>query len=103
MVVLQRGDATIRLAKAIRGRLAGRMDVWEKGEVKILVQNTVHDTEAKLSSRQDGNSRERQTQLFQVKMLKGDVQGVVKYLIEMEKGGVLLPDDIGENSGLSVK
>jgi hypothetical protein len=55
LVVLQRGDATIRSVKEIRGHLMWRMDAWEKGEVKMLVQNTVHDMEAKLSSRQDSS------------------------------------------------
>jgi hypothetical protein len=80
MVVLQRRDATIRSAKEISGRLTWRMDAWEKGEVKMYVRNTVHDTEAKLSSRQDGKSPERQAQIFEAKMLKGDVRGAVKYL-----------------------
>jgi hypothetical protein len=35
-------------------------------------------------------------------MLKGDVRGAVKYLTELQKGGVLLPDDIDEKTRLSV-
>jgi hypothetical protein len=40
---------------------------------------------------------------FQAKMLKGDGRGAVKYFTEMEKGGVLLPDDVDETSGLIIK
>jgi hypothetical protein len=36
-------------------------------------------------------------------MLKGDVRGAVKYLTETEKGGVMMPDEIDEKSGLTVK
>jgi hypothetical protein len=99
----EKGDTRIRSLKEIKDRLTWRIEAWQKGEVKILLPNTVHDKEAKNSSRQDGNSPERQAKKFQAKMLKGDVRGAVKYLTKMDKGGVLLPGDIDENYGLTIK
>jgi hypothetical protein len=103
MVVLQRGDATIRTARAIRDRLTWRLDAWDRGAIDMLVQNTVLSMQTKLCKRQDGQSPERRARVFQSKMLKGDVRGAVKYLTETEKGGVMMPDEIDEKSGLTVK
>jgi hypothetical protein len=103
MVVLQWGDATIRSSKVIRNRLTWGVDDWDMSEVETLVQNNVCDMDAKLNSRQDGQSLERRVKIFREKMLKGDVQGAVKCLNENEKGGVLLTDGIDEKTGLSVK
>jgi hypothetical protein len=103
MVVLQRGDATIRSARAIRDRLTWRLDSWDRGAIDMLVQNTVLSMQTKLSKRQDGQSPERRARVFQSNMLKGDVRGAVKYLTETEKGGVMMPDNIDDKLGLTVK
>jgi hypothetical protein len=58
-IILKRGGVIIGSAQAIRGHPMWRMDACDKGEVKVLVQNTVHGMEAKLSSRQDGKLPER--------------------------------------------
>jgi hypothetical protein len=55
LVILQRGDATIKSAKAIIERLTSSMDTWDKGSTNILV----HVTEAQLLRRQDGQSPEQ--------------------------------------------
>jgi hypothetical protein len=43
MIILQQGDAKIKSSKTIVNRLIWRMEVWDKGEVDILVQSTVPD------------------------------------------------------------
>jgi len=57
----------------------------------------------KHSSEQGCTTTEQCAKIFLRKMLHGDVRGVVKFLTEMEKGGVLMPDDLDEKIGLSVE
>ena len=45
----------------------------------------------------------QRAKIFQGKMLRGDVRGAVKFLTETEKGGILMPDDTDEKTGLSVE
>jgi hypothetical protein len=59
--------------------------------------------EARLLKRQDLQSPEQRSRVFQMKMLKGNLRGAVKHLTESEKGWVLLPDQIDEKTGLTVK
>jgi hypothetical protein len=87
MVVLQRGDATIRSVKAIWDILTWRLDAWERGAINMLVQNTILSMQTKFCTIQDGQSPERRARVFQSKMLKGDKRGTVKYLTETERGG----------------
>jgi hypothetical protein len=85
LVILQCGHATIKSAKTIREHLTSRMDAWDKENAKMLVQGTVRDTEARLLKRQDQKSPEQRARVFQMKILKGDLRGSVKYLTETEK------------------
>jgi hypothetical protein len=87
MVVLQREDATIKSARAIRDILTWRIDAWDRGAVDMLVQKTVLSMQSNLCIRQYGQSPERRARVFQSKMLKGDVRGAVKYLTETKGGG----------------
>jgi len=41
--------------------------------------------------------------IFDAKLKKEGVKAAVNYIINIEKGGVLLPDDIDEKTGLSVE
>jgi hypothetical protein len=79
LVLLQRGDATIKLVKAAIGRMIATMDAWNKGNVKMPVHGTVQDTEARLLKWQDRQSPEQRARVFQMKMLKGDLRGAVKH------------------------
>jgi hypothetical protein len=61
------------------------MDAWDKGNVKVLVQVTVRDMEARLLKQQGQQSPEQRARVFQMKMLKADLRGAVKHLTESEK------------------
>jgi hypothetical protein len=78
------------------------MEAWDKGEFDMLVQANVTNIQAKLSVRQDGQPLERCVRKFQADMLKGGARGAVTYLTEMDKGGVLLPDDTYNTPGIYV-
>jgi hypothetical protein len=97
-VMLQGGNVTIKSAKVIMNRITWRMEAWDR-EGDKLVHAIVTYVQAKLSFRQDEQSPERRTRIFQARMLKRDVRRAVKYLTESEKGGLLLPDGIDEKAG----
>jgi hypothetical protein len=59
--------------------------------------------EVRLLKWQDRQSPEQRAAFFQMKMLKGDLRGAVKHLTESEKGGVLMPDQIYDKTGLTIK
>jgi hypothetical protein len=101
MVVLQR-TRDVRRSRDIRRRISWRMDAWEEGKYTMLVQDTQRTMEANLSTKQGITSEEQRAKIFHRKMLRGDVRGAVRYLTEREKGGILLPGDIDEKSGIEV-
>jgi hypothetical protein len=79
------------------------MDAWDKIIVKMLIQGTVRGMEARLLKWQDQKSPKPRAKVFQMKMIKGDLRGAVKPLTETEKGGVLMPGQIDDNTRLAIK
>ena len=79
------------------------MDAWDKGNVKILIQGTVWDMEARLLKRKDQQSPEQLARVFHMKMLKGYFRGADKHLTETEKGEVLMPNQIDDKTGITIK
>jgi hypothetical protein len=59
--------------------------------------------EARLLRRQHSQSPEQRARVFQMKILKGDFRGSFKYLTETEKVGVFMPDQVDDQTGLTVK
>ncbi len=102
MVILQRTRGVTR-ARDIKKRIGKRLEAWEEGNFKMLVQTTEWDMKTYLSKMQGTTLNEQQRKTFHQKMLRGNVRGAVKYLTEREKGGVLLPDDTDEKTGRPVK
>jgi hypothetical protein len=102
MVMLQR-SREVTGASAIRRRITRWLDAWKERKFDMLVQSTVRDMESYLSSKQRGVTKEQRAKIFHGKMLQGNVRGAVRYLTDREQGGILLPDDIDEKTGDSVK
>ena len=69
----------------------------------MLVQTTERDMLSYLSSNRGGTTAEERVKIFKRKILTGDIRGAVKYLTNTETGGVLMPSEIDEKSGLSVE
>jgi hypothetical protein len=69
----------------------------------MLVEDTLQSMEAHLTSKQGNSMPEQRTKTFHQKVLRGNIQGTVRYLTEQEKGGILYPDDIDEKAGKSVQ
>jgi hypothetical protein len=68
-----------------------------------IVRTTERDIQSYLSSKQKGQTDEQRAKVFNMKMLRGDVRGAVKFLTDTEKGGVLLPSAIDDKTGDTVE
>jgi hypothetical protein len=102
IVVLQHTREMMR-ARDTKKRLKWRMDAWDEGKFSMLVQTTERDMESFLSTKQRGQSEEQRANIFNMKMLRGDVHGTVKYLTDTIVGGVLLPSEIDDKTGDTVE
>lgn len=102
MVVLQR-ERGVTSTGAIRKRIETRMEAWKAGKFEMLVQTAVRTNESMLSDRRRDHTDEQRAEIFNQKMLRGDIRGAVRFITEREKGGILMPDDIDEKTGDSVE
>jgi hypothetical protein len=100
-VILQR-VRTVKRSRDIRQRLTRRMDAWELGKFRMLVEDTIRVKEAALSFKQGTTSAEQRAKIFNSKMLQGDICGAVRYLTERDQGGILFPNETDEKSGDTV-
>jgi len=78
------------------------MDAWDAGKHAMLVQATEHDMGYFLTTHQHGTTSAQWHQTFHHKVLCGKVCAAVWYLMAMEKGGVLFPEDVDPLTGLPV-
>jgi L-asparaginase/Glu-tRNA(Gln) amidotransferase subunit D len=72
IVILQLTREVTR-ARDIKKRHIWRMDAWEKGKYKMLVQTTERDIQSYLSTKQKGQTEEQRAKVFNMKMIRGDV------------------------------
>ncbi len=93
----------VKRARDIFRRISRRIDAWEAGQVTMLVEGTLRSMEAALALKQGTTTAEQRAKTFHQKVLRGNIQGAVRYLTDREKGGVLYPNDIDEKSGKSGK
>jgi hypothetical protein len=99
-IVILQCTREVKRSKDIQQRISRRIDAWEKGKFAMLVQETERDMQTYLSNRQGTTTPKQQANIFDQKMLQGDVRGAVRYLTDREVGGVLLPSDMDEKTGL---
>ncbi len=91
----------VRRAKDIRSRLAQRMDLWDQGHFKALVD----DAEGEVLSRQPSSrppDEEAQARSFNARVLSGRLRSAVRTLTHRSGGGVRQPDDLCSKSGRPV-
>jgi hypothetical protein len=101
MVILQR-TKDVKGSGDIRRRLTRRMNDWEEGKFLMLVQETERDMKAHLTANRKGTTSEQRAKQFHSQMLRGNVRGAVRLLIETEVAGVLMPNETDPKSGDSV-
>jgi hypothetical protein len=91
----------VRRAKDIRLRLAQRMDLWNQGHYKALVD----DTEGEVLSRQPSSRPPddgAQARAFNARVLSGRLRSAVRTLTGRSGGGVRQPDDLCSKAGRPV-
>ncbi|KAI2506075.1 hypothetical protein MHU86_8396 [Fragilaria crotonensis] len=91
----------VRRAKDIRSRLAQRMDLWDQGHFKALVD----DAEGEVLSRQPSSrppDEEARARSFNARVLSGRLRSAVRTLTNRSGGGVRQPDDLCTKSGRPV-
>ncbi len=60
VVVLQR-NRDVKRSRDVRRRIAKRMDAWEKGQITMLVEETLRSMESHLTSKQGSTTPEQRT------------------------------------------
>jgi hypothetical protein len=93
-VLLQR-ENNVTVSKDIKKRLKLRLDCWQSGKFKMLVETT----EQALKARQT-TARGSTTPAQRAKT--GNLRSALRYISDTECGGLLYPDDIDEKSNKSV-
>jgi hypothetical protein len=91
----------VRRAKDIRSRLAQRMDLWDQGHFKALVD----DAEGEVLSRQPSSrppDDEARARSFNARVLSGRLRSAVRTLTDRSGGGVRQPDDLCSKAGRPV-
>ena len=92
MVILCRSPSVTR-SRDIKRRLDNRLNLWEKNAFQTLVEGTVRQLTASLTTaRATAPTAEQRTRIFNRKMLRGDLRGAVRYIMARETGTVLAPD-----------
>jgi hypothetical protein len=83
----------VRRSKDIRSRLTNRMDLWDQGQFKALVDDTETEVLRRdpSSGSQDDETRARS---FNSRVLSGRLNSAVRALTNRAGGGVRQPDDL---------
>jgi hypothetical protein len=93
-VILQR-ECKIKKDADICRLISKRLELWEKGEFDLLVQEAVR---ANCSFGEGGSKRledkNHEASVFNRLMMLGKVRSAVRWITEREKGGVLQHDDL---------
>ena len=91
----------VRRAKDIRKRLAQRMDLWNQGQFKALVDDAEGEVLSRLSSSRPPDD-EAQARAFNARVLSGRLRSAVRTITARSGGGVRQPDDLCSKAGRPV-
>ena len=103
MVVLPTREG-VKSAGSIRKLLTQRMDLWEQGKFQELVFDVEDEVLRRVGARSRNYAEdERLAHSYNERVLSGRLRQAVRRLTERDSGGLLLPTDIDEKSGLCVE
>ena len=91
----------VRRAKDIRSRLTQRMDLWDQGNYKALVDDTEGEVLSRLPSSRPPDE-EAQARSFNARVLSGRLRSAVRAITNRSGGGVRQPDDLCSKAGRPV-
>jgi hypothetical protein len=60
------------------------MDAWEQGKFQMHVEDTLQEKEVALSLKEGNTTPDQRAKIFNLKMLRGDIRGAVRYLTEQD-------------------
>eukprot|EP00957_Ditylum_brightwellii_P201833 15327426-Ditylum_brightwellii.AAC.1 len=79
------------------------MDLWEKGDYTVLVEDTIKVNKRQQPMGQHNKSAEHIRRVYTQMLLQGKLRQAVLWVTGRDKGGLLLPSDTDTNTGLAVK
>ena len=91
----------VRRSKDIRLRLTQRMDLWDQGHFKALVDDTEGEVLSRGSSSRPPDD-EAQARAFNARVLSGRLRSAVRTLTNRSGGGVRQPDELCSKAGRPV-
>ena len=91
-VMLQRARH-VTASRDIRRRIEKRLDAWEAGRYRMLVEDTLRSSTQYLTAVRREETAEHWAKTFHGLVLRGKLRTTVRWITEREKGGVLLPEE----------
>ena len=89
-VMLQRARH-VTASRDIRRRIEKRLDAWEAGSYRILVEDTLRSSTQYLTAVRRVETSEHRAKTFHGLVLRGKLRMAVRWITEREKGGGLTP------------
>eukprot|EP00957_Ditylum_brightwellii_P048908 3710482-Ditylum_brightwellii.AAC.1 len=83
-------------------RMEHQMDLWEKGDHRALVEDTIKVNKHQQPTGQRNESAEHICQVYTHMFLQGKLRQVVGWVTGRDKGYLLLPTDTDSKTGLPV-
>ena len=98
IVILQRACHVTEF-QVIRCRIRKRLDAWDAGQHRILVDEIYCTYDQYLPTAHRDKSKDQQENTFYSLVLRGELQTAVLWRTEQERGGVMQPRKVCTNIG----
>eukprot|EP00957_Ditylum_brightwellii_P177277 13504733-Ditylum_brightwellii.AAC.1 len=85
----------------VRWRMKHRVDLWEKGDHKGLVEDTIKVNKCQQPTGQRNKLAEHICWVYTRMFLQGKLHQAVQWVTGRDKGGLFLPSDTDSNTGLT--
>ena len=92
-VLLQR-ENNVTASKNIKKHLKLRLDCWQSGKFKMLVETTEQALKARQTTARGNTTPAQRAKTFNSKIIRGNLRSALRYISDTECGGLLYPDDI---------
>ena len=99
--ILPKGS-NIRKAKDVRRRISRRLELWNKGLIAELVQDTVATARRSLGGTLPSDDDENLIRKYHSMVIEGKLRQAVRQLTSRDGGGVLHPEDADTKMGRRV-
>jgi hypothetical protein len=100
-VLLQR-ENNVTASRDIKKRLKLRLDSWQLGKYKMLVETTEQALKARQSKARGNTTTAQRAKTFNSKIMCGELRSALRYISDTEFGGLFYPDDVDHKTQKSV-